>query len=391
MLKFMSVDQFLEVYVGEKRIYTFGNPASQGKDITFGNTPHLVALPALHLPTPLCFRVFSRTGNVGINGDVWLGNEKDLITLIVRHDLSRVILISLYLVCALALIGFYFIRTADRGFLFWGLYIFSFSVWLLTQTEIKQLIYANALVWRIVDYASLFLLPVWIALFVEHIFGAGWKKIMRRMRQLHTLLACAMAALMITQYIPAEQALLIIQIGIAIQLITFLLVLLGFAAQGDIEARIFFGAAIAFGLTGLHDILAGLTLLPWSLPISIWGTLLMLAAAIAILVRRTYVLRQSTGDSSEKKAETYPLFVLLQTKFGLTYQEAQICAGVDEGLARSEIASKLGIQANTLKIHLRSIYRKTIEHGRKPARISRDKLQRLTVFLQRLQARSQRR
>lgn len=386
-LKFMSVDQFLEVYLGSTLIYAVGNPAEPGTAMTYGNTPHLVTIPPITKTTPLCFRVFSRTSNTGINGEVWLGTEKEILTLMVQQDLTRVILIALYLVCALALIAYYLLRSTEKGFLSWGLYILSFSIWLLTQTEIKQLLYADALIWRIIDYAALFQLPIWIALFLEHIFGHGWGKIMRWQRQAHTALACIIGSLIATHILPSEKGLVVIQVAIAIQLLTFMAVLLRHSLEGDHEARIFFGAAIAFALTGFHDILAGLTLLPWSMPISIWGTLLVLVAATAILMRRVHTLRHTDDKPPDNKSEIYPLFVILQTKFGLTYQQAQICAGVDEGLARGEISERLGIQANTLKIHLRSIYAKTVDRSVKSAQMNRDKLQRLTIFLQRLQQR----
>jgi hypothetical protein len=173
-----------------------------------------------------------------------------------------------------------------------------------------------------------------------------------------------------------------------LQLLIFLLVLCLRTLQGDHEARIFFGSAILFGLTGLHDILSGLTILPWSLPISIWGTLFVLIAAIVILLRRFAVARHREAALPEINAVSSPLFVILQTKFGLTYQEAQICAEIDEGSSRGEIARKLEIRASTLKIHLRSIYAKTIERNGRPLRVSRDKLQRLTIFLKRLQERA---
>jgi DNA-binding CsgD family transcriptional regulator len=387
-LKFMTVDQFVEVYLGAKLIYAVGNPGAPARSLTLGNTPHLIELPQLHAPTPLCFRIFSRTANAGINGDIWLGTEKDILGMMVRQDLPRLVLICLYFLCALGLIAFRFVRASDRAFLTWGLYILCFSLWLLTQTEIKQLLYSDALLWRIVDYAALFQLPIWIALFLEQIFGPGAFMILRRIWQLHAALAVALAALTITGYVLAETALLIIQVGIALQLLIFLLVLCLRTLQGDHEARIFFGSAILFGLTGLHDILSGLTILPWSLPISIWGTLFVLIAAIVILLRRFAVARHREAALPEIKAASTPLFVILQTKFGLTYQEAQICAEIDEGSSRGEIARKLAIRASTLKIHLRSIYAKTIERNGRPLRASRDKLQRLTIFLKRLQERA---
>lgn len=79
-----------------------------------------------------------------------------------------------------------------------------------------------------------------------------------------------------------------------------------------------------------------------------------------------------------------PLFVKLQTRFALTYQEATICTELHHGVRRAEIVAKLGITDGTFRNHLSEIYRKTVDEMEAPAERSRDKLQRLTVFLKNL-------
>ncbi len=81
-----------------------------------------------------------------------------------------------------------------------------------------------------------------------------------------------------------------------------------------------------------------------------------------------------------------PVFVVLQSDFELSYQEARICELILEGLGRVEIESKLGVGAGTLRNHLTSIYGKTIDIYEPGAEKSRDKLQRLTIFLSRIQS-----
>ncbi|MCR9143719.1 MAG: hypothetical protein NXI24_15840 [bacterium] len=79
-----------------------------------------------------------------------------------------------------------------------------------------------------------------------------------------------------------------------------------------------------------------------------------------------------------------PLFVKLQSDYGLTYQEAVICTQLHEGLRRSAIVTKLGVTNGTFRNHLSEVYRKTVDAIETPALRSRDKLQRLTVFLKNL-------
>jgi len=79
--------------------------------------------------------------------------------------------------------------------------------------------------------------------------------------------------------------------------------------------------------------------------------------------------------------DTGPLFTLLQNEFFLTYREAEISCLIQDGLDRDRISIHLGISKETLKKHLRSVYSKTIEKDSTVVSGKRDKLQRLTVFL----------
>lgn len=76
-----------------------------------------------------------------------------------------------------------------------------------------------------------------------------------------------------------------------------------------------------------------------------------------------------------------PLFTRLQTEYGLTYQQAQICCALVEGKSRTIIAEDLEISLNTLKKHLSEIYNKTINKLDSNEIPSQEKLQKLTVFL----------
>jgi len=76
-----------------------------------------------------------------------------------------------------------------------------------------------------------------------------------------------------------------------------------------------------------------------------------------------------------------PLFVILQTDFSLTYQQAQICVALSEGKSRITISEELGISSNTLKKHLSEIYHKTINLTDNQTIPSQEKLQKLTIFL----------
>ncbi|WP_246052665.1 PAS domain S-box protein [Leptospira semungkisensis] len=74
----------------------------------------------------------------------------------------------------------------------------------------------------------------------------------------------------------------------------------------------------------------------------------------------------------------------LREKTKLTKKETEICAGIASGKDKSKISEDLGIHPGTMKNHLKSIYRKTIDLEKEIPGPERDKLQRLTIYLFRL-------
>ncbi len=85
------------------------------------------------------------------------------------------------------------------------------------------------------------------------------------------------------------------------------------------------------------------------------------------------------------RREDRPLFTVLQTRFGLSYQQARICELVDAGKSRPAIRESLGITDGTLRNHLSHIYELLLDENEPESRGAGDRLQRLTVFLRDLQ------
>lgn len=384
MLKFLSVDQLVQVYLGRALIYEFGDPAQPKRTRIVGNTLHLVHVPGLAQNTPLCFRIFSRKANKGLHAEIRIAPEKIILRDIFISGLTRITLIPLILASGLILIVMFFFSVPEKAFLPWGMYLSCFALWSLSQTEIKQLITFNPGLWRVIDIVTVFQFPIWIGLFIERIFGPGKYGVVRIAWRMQAAYATFAWVCILFDLIDTEHLFVPYQISIVLILILFSITIIILTFRGDREARLFLVSALIFGLTGLYDTLVALNLVPWAATISIWGAIPVLVSGIIILVRRLSASRLGTRDLETQARTSHPLFVILQTKFALTYQEAQICADIDEGIAREDIAQKLKIQATTLKIHLKSIYAKTMGRSTDASPAHRDKLQRLTVFLKKL-------
>lgn len=96
--------------------------------------------------------------------------------------------------------------------------------------------------------------------------------------------------------------------------------------------------------------------------------------------QKLFPISQSSSEILESE-KMQSISGLLQSKFSLTDQESIICILLHKGSSRKEIVDILDIKETTIKTHLKSIYKKTIEQENYKSSNEREKLQRLTVLL----------
>ncbi|MCE9599981.1 MAG: hypothetical protein K8S54_18620 [Spirochaetia bacterium] len=147
----------------------------------------------------------------------------------------------------------------------------------------------------------------------------------------------------------------------------------GFFAPGPLWALSEMLASASFGL------LCGFVILVM-LPGSVTGPVIVgLAMAVASIVFLNWL---RTDQKPEKSAKLE--FSL--KPYALSRQETRICELIADGYSKRDVLVFLNIADGTLRNHLMNIYDKTIHKTSNVPETSRDKLQRLTVFLHRLSA-----
>ena len=140
-------------------------------------------------------------------------------------------------------------------------------------------------------------------------------------------------------------------------------------------------------VSGLFASLALGTLAGW-LALALFAALNPLVLVLAVSLASLLGLA-GWNHLSRNAFRFRPIFVLLQEDYELTYEQARICEMLLDGLDRNQMEKRLSVGSGTFRNHLTSIYSKTIDIEDPGAEQSRDKLQRLTVFLSRLQASAQ--
>jgi hypothetical protein len=116
------------------------------------------------------------------------------------------------------------------------------------------------------------------------------------------------------------------------------------------------------------------TLYPFSFLIMILFLMGYMLISLGFIVKNRIIL-------PIESVETFPIFTIVQKKYGITYSEAEIVEAIYNGLSRMEIKIKIGIKEDNLKKYLSSIYKKVFKYHKDVGTSGRDKLQRLTMIL----------
>ncbi|MDT8447822.1 MAG: hybrid sensor histidine kinase/response regulator [bacterium] len=180
----LSIDLIAEVYFEDQKIYEYGTFAADGTGKFEGWPWHLIPLPRHYPGHYLYFRVYSDYPDIGLWGEVTLGNEGGHIQKIIQNDLASASVGLFFIFFGLLLLGLALYRLSGGVFLM-GLFLVDLGVMPIHGTHLKQLIYFDPLGWQYVGALSYFFLPVAMAALVQVLTGAGKWKLHARVWQLH--------------------------------------------------------------------------------------------------------------------------------------------------------------------------------------------------------------
>ncbi len=262
-LHFLTVDQFVQVFLDGEPLYGFGDSNSPGNAISSGPTMHLVSLPIVPAGTQLEFRIYSLSENKGLNGAIRIGPSEELLLSVLRKELPALTLSLLYIVGGI-LFGVAVIA-GKRGWdaYFFAAFMLALGLWSLTQLEIKAVLSRNALLWRWVDLCALFTLPVWIGRFFELSFERITAFIVRLFVILHALYAGIALPLIFTGTVPPEYFFRPLQISMLAFFATLTVLAFRGGRAGDRDARLFFLSLVGILLAGCLDVLVALGWRDW--------------------------------------------------------------------------------------------------------------------------------
>ncbi len=287
-----AVSQNFEVYQNHQRIYQFGELKPSNSNKYWIVRWHFIPLESTEAKTKnntLFLRIYSATQHIGIEGDeVWLGPQAEVIKVAIKLDIENFVLGSFFTFAGLFSVFVYFRRRKQKFY-----FILSFAAFVtcigingLSGSFIRQLFIETNAAWYYLVAISWLLFPVALYILIEQLLGSGYKKLIRRIWQVHVLFAIGVSLLDITNVrpmwsiVPAFFGLLMVGIFIAIPITAKI------AFKGNFEAKILSAGMVILMLSGVHDILVSFGVIPYWRMLFLWGVFVFILFLAYILEYR---------------------------------------------------------------------------------------------------------
>ncbi len=287
-IMFTTNDQLFEVYLEDKLIYNFGDVEHHDDRVAPGSPWHIIRLPEgyhgktvflrMHTPSPR---------NLGLVRRFEIGSEHQHYSYLVANEIDNLLLTTLFTFLGLSLVFIYMLRrSVNYEFPALGVFSISIGVWLLAETNFKQLFLDAPRFWLYVAFMSFYLMPVGFMIFVERVFSPG-NIYMRMMWRLNILFAAVTLLLDVTKLVPFIFTLQAFYIVLFLSIVTIFATIAKAAKANNYETKIFVLGFSFFLLFGLYDILGMyFRIVPWSQYIIPYGMFMFLLSMIYILGRR---------------------------------------------------------------------------------------------------------
>lgn len=302
---FVTNDQLFEVYFDGKTIYSFGdveNPLNKSP----GSPWHIIPLPEKYAGKHLYFRMHTVfPPNAGLVRTVALGTSANHLEAIIKNYFITFILSILFIFIGFVLFFIYLTRRdLPSAFASLGFFAICFGVWLISETQIKQIFFNSPRFWLYSALGSFYLMPIGFLYFVEHLLIQRRSSFIAKIRMAFItfiLLVFALDSFLIS---PIVFSLKYYYILLVISIVASFSVIARAAQNGDKEARIFLLGFAFLSLFGVYDIFGWyFRVVPWSHFTVQYGMLAFILTLVYLLARRVALVYDQVNESRDKLAD----------------------------------------------------------------------------------------
>ena len=280
-----------EAYVDNKIVYNSGVLRPDPRNRFSSHAWHLVPIPLNFAGKHIYFRIYSeRPSSIRVNTPVTVASRSDHLIAMVRKELAQAT-VGLFLI----LIGFgaiyVYLRRQFKPALNLGFFSVSVGLFSTMHTDIASLlIMPGYLAWYL-THIPLYLFPIGLWKFLDTITD-GDCLVLGRLAQFQAVYAAGVVVVDAFGYYPMYMTTLyqgILAVSIAISTVVvsrYLLRQLAEPGADSAEAKLLGTGFTVLTLSGVHDLLAGLGIIPFLVPCFHFGVLGFVVTLAVVLERR---------------------------------------------------------------------------------------------------------
>ena len=296
-------DQRFQVFLDGQMIYQFGD--MEGSHLKPPGAPlHIIPLPLNFQNKIIVFRMHSTfTRTAGLLRTVQIGSRSEQQIKMIRENIDYLILAGIFIFLGLVLLVVNPLGSQEqRPFAALGFTSLCVGVWLITETDVRQLIFDTPIDWwTYISTTAFYFMPVGLCAFVEQIFGGEFRFALKWLTIIYYLFIAAVIALDIANVIPLSATLSSFYLLVAITIIILIAAVIEAGVKGNKEAWIFGIGIGIFALTGVYDILGWyFRVVPWTRYYTHWGLFVFILSLTYLLKGRFTKVYEQLKDYSQQ-------------------------------------------------------------------------------------------
>lgn len=280
-----SVDLIVEVYLDGRRLYRFGDFDSEGRGAFAGWPWHLIALPQDAGGKMLYFRIYSNYKDIGLWGEILLGERLDLLRRVIEQSVERLITSGFSLLIALLALLFAPLERNTRGFGAIALFAFGSGLMVLSGAQANLLVLNRPLLWEYLGASGYFLIPIAIASLLEQWLHPSASRLLVAIRWLHLCYLFGAIGLAWLGWISLADTYPVFDAIFTLTLVLMLLPALKLARSGNSDQQLILIAVALLAVLLLLDMAVAHGVLAWRQVPLAWGVLGFSLAIVVISIR----------------------------------------------------------------------------------------------------------
>lgn len=179
-----------EVYQGDQLIYQYGD-IPEGKTVTYKGYihRHFIELDKDNTSNIITIRSYSNGNLIGVAGAVSVGSHSAYLNQMFTEDFDKIVIGSILLFLTIIGLIFFIAKRFEAIYFTFAAMSFCAALYTFSITGSKQLIIDFPYLWIYVFQIAVFFRSAFDLIIIDQLFGPGKKKWIRRLWQIHLLLA----------------------------------------------------------------------------------------------------------------------------------------------------------------------------------------------------------